>query len=912
MASKDLSLLGNIDEKVLECSICNERLEDPKSLNCHHSFCLKCLEKWVNTNNGELTCPTCRESHTIPVGGLQKLAPNTLINNLIEIIQRHESTYCNKLFDMIDELETNPALSSDDECMDLSCPSYTEPLEMYCTKCKVPIHKNNIQMKCIMSWDDGKHELITIGNAFQIFKESSEELTKAANESIQKMENVLKVVAENVSKLEENVRKSLADIDNTVQQMVQTIQQKGDEMKKRVEEIYKNEKECYEVQIEKMLKNNSELNKNLNFLNELLKSEPSNAMKSSEFVLKSLQGKIDTFKEIEDSDSRRQINFIRNKLLPNILKKSNIGEITPIYIYEDVSYKYVMYYCCRMASKDISLLGEIDEKVLECSICSGRLEDPKSLSCHHSFCLKCLDEWVQTNHGKLTCPTCRKSYPIPEGGPQKLAPNTLLNNLLETVKQHEINDKNECTALLCPFHTQPLQMYCTKCKEPVCIECTEAKHAAEDGKHELVNIVTAFKMFKESSEELKTAANESIHKMENVLKVVTENVSKLENSKRTSLAVIDNTVQEMVQTIHQKGDEMKKKVEEIYKNEMEGYDVQMEKIEKINSELNTNLNFLHKLLNSEPSNAMKSSKIVLNTLKDQTNKSEEIKRNDSKRQINFVRNKHLTDILKESNIGNITPLAIRLEENPCGIAKCDDDCLLVSFGTNEIHKYQQSGEYLNKIRLPRGVEVKRLYTMKNDHIAFCDNGNNNKCIQICDMNGHVIKFIGKGVLENPWGIHIDESANVIYVTDLVNIACVFVFDISSGKMLEKIKNQNKPTSQYLDVTLTRTGNVLVADLGNDQVLFYDNMNKKLKMFINKGDEDGNVRLPHEIVVDRYGNIIISSCGKLQLFSSDGYFIKRIDQGKNEIEFPNQLCIISYNPCMVAIATSFCKILILNV
>ncbi|XP_071945957.1 tripartite motif-containing protein 2-like [Antedon mediterranea] len=306
-----------------------------------------------------------------------------------------------------------------------------------------------------------------------------------------------------------------------------------------------------------------------------------------------------------------------------------------------------------MASKD--LIEYIDERLLECSICKGRLEDPKSLSCHHSFCLKCLKKWVDTN-GKLTCPTCRKIDSFPIGGLQKLPPNTLLKNLLETIKQHEKKDDNECTALslsTCPSHSQPLQMYCTKCKVPICIECTEMEHEAGNGKHELINIVTAFKMFKETSEELKKSANESIQKMENVLKVVSENTNKLEESIKTSLNVIDNTVQEMVQTIKKKRDEMTKKVIEIYTNEREGYNSPIRQIHEIKDKLTTNVDSLNELLNSEPSTAMKSS--VLTTLRDQINKAKEIKQNDSVRQVNFIRNKHLTEI----DIGNvtITPLA---------------------------------------------------------------------------------------------------------------------------------------------------------------------------------------------------------------------------------------------------------------
>ncbi|XP_071956881.1 uncharacterized protein [Antedon mediterranea] len=552
-----------------------------------------------------------------------------------------------------------------------------------------------------------------------------------------------------------------------------------------------------------------------------------------------------------------------------------------------------------MASNDISLLGDIDDKVLECSICNGRLQDPKSLYCLHSFCLKCLNNWVRTNHGTLTCPICRKEYPIPVGGLQKLAPNTFLNNLLETIKQHEQKRKIKGTASLCASHAQPLKMYCTKCKVPICIECTELEHIAGDGKHELTNIVTAFNTFKETSENLKKAANESIQKIENVLKVVTKNAKELEESKVASLTDIDNQAQEMFLIIQKKADEMKKKVEAKYENEKKVNDVQITKLTKIYAELNTNMISLNQFLKSEPATAMKSSEIVLNKMMDEINKSEEIKQVSTSRQIQFIRNQHSIDLLKETDIGNVVfkPLPIKVEVEPTGVAKCDDDCLLVSFRTNEIHKYKQSGECISKITLPKGVKVNRICRMKNGNIAFIDDSN--KCIQVCDRNGHVIKSIGKGVLKYPCGIHIDEATNVIYVADW-NITCVYVFDIHYGQLLKRIGTQKKERG-YSDVALTKTGKVLIADAGQHQVLLYDDKDKSVKLLINKGYEDGKVMYPWGVVVDEDDNIIIASKDKIQHFTSDGHFIKRIDKKEDRISLPQQLCIISHNPCMVAVA-----------
>ncbi|XP_071941466.1 tripartite motif-containing protein 59-like [Antedon mediterranea] len=248
------------------------------------------------------------------------------------------------------------------------------------------------------------------------------------------------------------------------------------------------------------------------------------------------------------------------------------------------------------------LFGGIDEEVLECSICNRRLENQKSLSCHHRFCLKCLEKWIEINNGKLKCHTCQESYSIQVEGLQHLSPNTI-----PPINQHD--KKDDGTAPLCSSHTQPLEMYCTKCKVPICIECTEIEHAEGDGKHEIIDILTAFNKFKEDSKEIKKSANDSIIRLENHLNVAKKNANELEECREESLADIDNQVQQMVQVIKKKADEMKKKVEEIYENEKKVNDEQMKKLKNINSELNTNVSMINHLFESEPAIATKSNEI---------------------------------------------------------------------------------------------------------------------------------------------------------------------------------------------------------------------------------------------------------------------------------------------------------------
>ncbi|XP_070540303.1 E3 ubiquitin-protein ligase TRIM56-like [Ptychodera flava] len=80
-------LLSKIDENVLLCAVCHDRFNVPKILSCQHSFCEQCLDVWVQTNGGRLTRPTCKQTSTLPPGGVSGIKNNRFINDLLEIIK---------------------------------------------------------------------------------------------------------------------------------------------------------------------------------------------------------------------------------------------------------------------------------------------------------------------------------------------------------------------------------------------------------------------------------------------------------------------------------------------------------------------------------------------------------------------------------------------------------------------------------------------------------------------------------------------------------------------------------------------------------------------------------------------------------------------------------------------------------
>ena len=61
-------------KSLLECSICLETFEEPRTLPCLHSFCKKCLENFVDgKRDSELNCPVCRCKFTLNKEGKKLL-----------------------------------------------------------------------------------------------------------------------------------------------------------------------------------------------------------------------------------------------------------------------------------------------------------------------------------------------------------------------------------------------------------------------------------------------------------------------------------------------------------------------------------------------------------------------------------------------------------------------------------------------------------------------------------------------------------------------------------------------------------------------------------------------------------------------------------------------------------------------
>ncbi len=147
-------------EELLTCCVCQETLNEPTTLPCFHSFCKKCLARYVEIQRDNarrqrraehlFKCPTCRTQFQLEQNeSVERLRSNHFINNLLDILKIQQ------------EAQKRPCESCNGQL----------PAECRCVQCESYLCKN-----CLKTHNDWRafknHGVLTL-----------EELTKPENQA---------------------------------------------------------------------------------------------------------------------------------------------------------------------------------------------------------------------------------------------------------------------------------------------------------------------------------------------------------------------------------------------------------------------------------------------------------------------------------------------------------------------------------------------------------------------------------------------------------------------------------------------------------------------------------------------------------------------------------------------------------
>ena len=179
------------------------------------------------------------------------------------------------------------------------------------------------------------------------------------------------------------------------------------------------------------------------------------------------------------------------------------------------------YFLYHGNSETMNPIANLEEE-LECSICTERFNDPRFLSCHHFFCLDCLEQ-LGDEYDDVACPLCREETVYPKNGAAGLPKNAFVSIVVEKVTHSKLAFDNK---LSCrtedddhKIMKQTATFYCNSCKVAICASCGMQYHR-DPRLHETVPIDQALvQMRTELKKQLKWGKDEERRKEERMRKL---------------------------------------------------------------------------------------------------------------------------------------------------------------------------------------------------------------------------------------------------------------------------------------------------------------------------------------------------------------------------------------------------------
>ncbi|XP_001342275.1 E3 ubiquitin-protein ligase TRIM35 [Danio rerio] len=106
-----------------------------------------------------------------------------------------------------------------------------------------------------------------------------------------------------------------------------------------------------------------------------------------------------------------------------------------------------------------------------CPVCQDIFKTPVILSCSHSFCQECLQQFWRSKNTQ-ECPVCRRRSS--KGHPPV---NLALKNLCELFLAEGNERRSSGSEEICSLHSEKLKLFCLEDKQPACLVCcTSEKH----------------------------------------------------------------------------------------------------------------------------------------------------------------------------------------------------------------------------------------------------------------------------------------------------------------------------------------------------------------------------------------------------------------------------------------------------
>lgn len=212
-------------------------------------------------------------------------------------------------------------------------------------------------------------------------------------------------------------------------------------------------------------------------------------------------------------------------------------------------------------------MASLSQENLYCPVCREIFQDPVLLSCSHSLCRACLQQWWTANTNQQ-CPVCR-------------------TRALESDPPGNLALKNLCEAFLleravgrCSLHSEELKLFCLTDEQPVCVVCLHSEihkyhsikpidEAVRDNKEGLQELLDSLQnklaLFNDMKENLDQTAKDIEDEAEDTEKQIKDVFAKLrrifQEEEQARTAALREEKQQKTEMMRTKSEALNKEIE---------------------------------------------------------------------------------------------------------------------------------------------------------------------------------------------------------------------------------------------------------------------------------------------------------------------------------------------------------------
>ncbi|XP_033118979.1 tripartite motif-containing protein 2-like [Anneissia japonica] len=306
-----------LDKKDLKCAICLERMTEPKTLKCLHSYCCHCLETLMQTQ-GKLRCPKC--------GNHYELTKDDLKNSLLSCIKQHK---------LIPALKDHPLYILDENEEGTKdepnkCPThYKKELEFYCSTCKKSACED---CKYVLRCYQNKHNVIPMITAIDDFNHNANEVINTAQGIKNKLQGTLDSITNDRSDFEYHLKLCRTAIEVREKTLIKKVQEKSKQLISDLEKLYIEKKEDVDSQVKNIDTKLSKVNNVMAIINTMMnKPQETETLESHKTTINTVRDEI-LGTDFEKSFHKKNITptFIPSTHLDEVMNTECIGKITTV------------------------------------------------------------------------------------------------------------------------------------------------------------------------------------------------------------------------------------------------------------------------------------------------------------------------------------------------------------------------------------------------------------------------------------------------------------------------------------------------------------------------------------------------------------------------------------------------------